>query len=264
MGNLRTRLISFWEEIRGTPPVTPPATFVPVAPDADPDDLLSDGDELALPLATEAQPVTGLLMIIDYLDSKGQKSTRQIACRRIDQFADKAYLVAWCELRRQTRSFNVSRIARAVDAGTGEIYEPGSVLLDLFTVDRKSTGRYRFGLNPRNFARFNAALNILAFVARCDGDWHILESAAIDDFVMACWLRLDFPGDLDLEAVSAHVSRLAPDAEALWLSVNECAKDPQLARLVIHYLTKVIDADGVHHPREVWWALQIAETLKEG
>lgn len=195
----------------------------------------------------EVQPVTGIVMVISYLDTKGQPSTRQIVCRRIEQFADKAYLVARCELRQQSRTFNISRIASAIDPATGQIYEPGSKLLEAFTVDRQSTGRYRFGLSPKAFGRFNAALNILAFVARCDGKWHVLETEAIESFVMACWLRLDFPGDLDLAAVTAHVSRLAPDDEALWRSVYEVANHPAMARLVVQHLGRVIDADGVHH-----------------
>lgn len=263
MADLRTRLTRFWEELRGTPPVVPPVVVNMQVPDNDAADQLSPDDDLALPLVADVQPVTGIVMVISYLDTKGQPSTRQIVCRRIEQFADKAYLIARCELRQQSRTFNISRIASAIDSATGQIYEPGSKLLEAFTVDRQSTGRFRFGLSPKAFARFNAALNILAFVARCDGKWHVLETEAIENFVMACWLRLDFPGDLDLAAVTAHVARLAPDDEALWRSVYEVANHPAMARLVVQHLGRVIDADGVHHPREVYWASQIAEALQD-
>ena len=262
MADLRTRLARLWEEVRGRSPVTAPPPETTFGPAVDADELLGPVPDESVPPAWQAEPISGQTMVIVYKDSRGAASQRQIVCKRLEGYSSSAQLVAWCDLRRQQRTFRVDRIVSATDLITGEVYEPGLVLLEAFTLDRQSTGRYRFGLPPKKFAAFNAALNIMAFVARCDGQWHPLEAGAIEDFVMACWLRLDFPGDLDLTAVAAHVSRLAPDAETVWTAVECCAANPQLAALVIRHLGNLIDADGVHHPQEVWWATQLAETLK--
>lgn len=260
--DLRARLNRLWEEVRGAPPVQPPVEFTPSGPECDPDDqVIADAGQE--PPKWKSEAITGHNMLIVYRDSRGQQSERQVTCKRLDSYGSSAQLVAWCSLRNQARSFRVDRIVRAIDVSTGQVWEPGHLLIEEFTVDRASTGRYRFGLPPKKFADFNAALNIMAFVARCDGKWHDLEVAAIEDFVIACWLRFDFPGDLDLSSVAAHVGRLSPDAEVLWTSVARCAENPPLAALLVRHLANVIDADGVHHPLEVYWGTEISNTLRD-
>jgi hypothetical protein len=260
--NLRARLFQLWEEVRGLPPVAPPVQTPMAGPEDDPADTIVILDRQQDQPNWQAQPITGHSMEIVYRDSRGQLSERQIVCHRLESYSGGTHLVARCALRGAQRTFRVDRIEQAVLSVTGEVFEPGTALLDVYAIDRESSGRFRFGLPPRKFALFNAALNVLVFVARCDGKWHPLEFEAIESFVMACWLRLDFPGDLDLAAVAAHVGRLTPDAEVLWTSVDAVAANPAMAALVRRHLVSVIDADGVHHPREVWFASQIAEVLE--
>ncbi|WP_292633438.1 WYL domain-containing protein [Novosphingobium sp. 28-62-57] len=259
--DLSARLNRLWEEVRGAPPVHPPVDFSPTGPDDDPADSIPSDDGSSVP-TWRAEAITGHSMVILYSDSRGQQSERQVVCKRLDQFGDKAQLVAWCSLRNQPRAFRIDRILRAIDASTGEVWEPGHLLIEAFTIDRKSSGRYRFGLTPKKFADFNAALNIMAFVARCDGNWHALEASAIEDFITACWLRFEYPGDVNLKDVTAHVGRLSPDAEVLWTSVARCAENPALASLIVRHLSSVIDADGIHHPLEIYWGTEISKTLR--
>lgn len=264
--NLSSKLSRLWEEVRGTPPVQPVIAIVSSGPESDADELLPK-EEAAIgstqggPPTWQVSPISGINMSIRYRDSKGQASERQIVCRRLESYGETAQLVAWCALRNRQRNFRVDRILSAWDSANGQVFEPGSALLDHFILDRESSGRYRFGLSPQRFEVFNAALNVMAFVARCDGNWHVLEAEAIEDFVVACWMRLELPGDLDLNAVAAHVARLSPDDEVLWKAVETCAANPVLAKLIVRHLGNIIDADGIHHPREVYWATNIADAL---
>ncbi len=260
--SLSSRLFRLWEEVRGLPPVAPPVQRPMMGPEDDPVDTLMPAELEQVVPNWQSQPITGHSMEIVYRDSRGQVSQRQIVCYRLEAYSGGTQLIARCAMRGAQRTFRIDRIEQAVLSGTGELFEPGTALLDVYTVDRESTGRYRFGLPPKKFALFNAALNVLVFIARCDGQWHPLEVEAIESFVMACWLRLDFPGDLDLAAVAAHVGRLSPDGEAMWSAVDTIAANPPMAALVRRHLASVIDADGVHHPREIWFAGQIAEVLQ--
>jgi len=261
--SLVDRLARFWSEARGSRTPQPPISHDPSGPEHDSAETLPPLSDETQPPVWHAGPITGVNLVIRYRDSAGATSERQITCRRLEHYSSGPVLHAWCALRRQPRVFKISRIAAAIDSATGEVFESGQALLDAFAVDLVSTGRFQFGLPPRIFADFHAALVVLAFIARSDGHWHELEEEAIQRFATAFWLRLDVMSDLDLQAVAFHVRRLSPDAESLWASVSRCAANPRIALLLERYLAEVIDADGIHHPQEAWWANEIATALHE-
>jgi uncharacterized tellurite resistance protein B-like protein len=234
------------------------------APDHDSAETIPPAADDAAQPRGELEAITGLNLVIHYRDAKGAQSERQVICRALERHAGGDMLKAWCSLRGQVRLFRVDRIDRAIDPATGEMFEPAATLLHGYALDLVSASPFRFGLSPRQFADFHAALAVLAFVARSDGDWHPLEEAAIERFATAFWLRFELNTDLDLQAVDHHIRRLSPDAETMWLALRRCAGNPRLARLVGHYLAELIDADGILHPSEVWWASEIATTLREG
>lgn len=250
-----------WTALRKQNPVVPPVQ-VPVAivyEDA-PDALISQDDG---PPAWPAELVTGKHILIQYKDSRSGVSERQIICHRLEIKAGTSYVIARCMLRKQTRSFRLDRIQQAVDIVSGEVFEPGSAYFQQYNPDSMSSSAFHFGLSPRLYADFNAALNVLTFVARCDGQFDRSETSAIENFATAWWMRSQLTKPLDLDDVRRHVQRLAPDAETMWASLQRCMASETIAYMLQRHICAVVDADGVHHEREVWWCNQIDEFMRE-
>lgn len=261
--SLRQRALAFWREVRSHPPVAPPADFTPRLPSDDAEELHVE-DPGEAPPGWPVEQVSGHTVVIRYRDSKGQESERQLTCRRLEHRGGQTYLHAFCFSRQRLRCFRADRIASVIDPSTGEVFNPGSRFLDLFAPDSESAAPFRYGLSPAAYADLNAALNVLAFVARCDGAWHPLEKEAIEEFVTSYWLRAEHPCSLDLDDVTLHAARLAPDAETFWASLLRCSRHPVLAPIIRRHIGAVIDADGVHHPTEIYWAGEISDFLSEG
>jgi hypothetical protein len=256
-----SRLNNLWQEIRTLRPTVAPASYMPTIPDQDSEETLVEEAEAAP--SWEAQSISGRNIIIIYSDSKGQGSERQVICRKLDVKGGVVYLTALCLLRERVRTFRTDRVSSVIDPVSGEIFEPGKDYFLDFDHDSKSASRFDYGLSVTQFAALNSALNVLAFMARCDGEWHELEADAIEDFVTAFWMREEVRADLDLDAVSKHAARLAPDAETFWTSLMACQRHPVLSSILRRHIANVIDADGHHHPVELYWARQIDDFLAE-
>ncbi len=282
-----------WLEMRGivTPPPVPVVRYTPSVPDEEeeesgispasattatagletvrlsdhPQDDLSDAEteEEDRAPAWQAETITGRSFVIQYSDSKGRASERQIMCRSIAVNGDVTYLHAYCYVRNSVRMFRAERIVSVIDTETGEIHEPGASFLASFLPNTESKAPYRYGLSPQQFGDFNAALNVLAFMARCDGEWHELETEAIIDFAAAYWLRTEIIAPLDEVEVLRHISRLAPTGEVFWVSLHRCRENPVLAGIIRRHIAALIDADGQHHEKELYWGAAVDAFLTE-
>lgn len=243
----------------GNSRVTPvaPVNYHPSIEQDDEQDMLdSPGDEW------QAETITGRSYVIEYTGSNGASSTRQILCRRLEKRAQLLYLHAFCYARDRLRCFRGDRIAAIIDPVTGEVHEPGLLLLNQFALESSSASPFRMGLAPRQYADFNAALNVLAFMARCDGHWHDAEAERIEDFAISYWLRSDIEATLDTDEVIRLAKRLAPDAETFWVSLNRCAENATMSRLLRMHVGALIEADGILHEKEAFWGMKIDEHLR--
>lgn len=211
--------------------------------------------------STARAGLSGTQVEIEYLDSRHQASIRRIVCLRLETRAAVHYLSARCLERKAPRTFRVDRITSLIDPATGEIHQPGHVWLMQFEDALVSDAPFRYGLSPTHYADFNAGLTVLAFIARCDGQWHALEGDAIEAFASAYWIRAEIAAPFDEIAVMRHAARLGPDAESLLDAIARCAANPVLQRIICRHVDAVIDADGYHHPKEIYWARQIREAL---
>jgi len=68
------------------------------------------------------KPVAAILEI-QYRDSKGQTTGRQVEVKECDTQNPAGYLYGYCLLRQQLRTFRLDRIVRATDIETGEVIE---------------------------------------------------------------------------------------------------------------------------------------------
>lgn len=62
---------------------------------------------------------------IEYIDFNGRVTRRTIV---IQSVSSDGRIQAWCELRREERTFKVSNIRQAIDADTGEVLDPMSAI----------------------------------------------------------------------------------------------------------------------------------------
>lgn len=251
----------FWTDIRGYRSPPPPVSYVSWVPSHDADEA-DDGPDDVTP-EWEAQSITGRTFVLSYVDSKRQPSERLVLCRRLSEKAGTLYLDAYCYVRERPRSFRAERIVSLIDHESGEVHAPGLDYLSLFLPDATSSSPFHYGLHPRQYADLNAALNVLAFMARCDGKWHPLEATAIVEFAASYWLRAEVAAELDEQEVVRHAARLAPDAAAFWVSLSRCASNPILNPMIRRHVASVIDADGVHHPLETYWGMEIDRFMRE-
>ncbi|MCW1985359.1 UNVERIFIED_ORG: uncharacterized membrane protein YebE (DUF533 family) [Sphingomonas sp. R1F5B] len=259
---MNTLVERFWSALRKQEPVVPPAAIGLITPEDD-----DDPDTLVIPSSSPpswpAESITGKHVLIQYRSSAAAVSERQIICHRLEVKAGSAYIFARCLLRKQSRSFRIDRIQQAVDIITGEVFDPGSTFFHRYAPNSVSASALHFGLAPRQYADFNAALNVLAFIARCDGSFDISEREAIENFATSWWMRSEIQQTLDLDEVCRHIYRLAPDAETMWASLQRCMQSDTIAHMLQRHICAVMDADGMHHEREVWWCSQIDEFMRE-
>jgi hypothetical protein len=253
--------MAIWEEIR--------AKFV--RPDVHPSRLidydlnnLTDDDEVEFESnKQELEMVTGLAVIIEYENAKGERATRLVTCRRLDVHADKKYLFAFCHSREAMRQFRIDRIREIFDHRTGESLNPVDDFFKRYSPSGISNSPLGFGLSVHRRADFLSLLNALVFIARCDTEYHPLERSILENLVVRFWLRLELPNDPDVSAVLATADRLAPDAETFWGALHRIVQQPALVRIMQETAREVIEADGVVKKEEFYWGTKLDQFFRE-
>jgi hypothetical protein len=252
-------LRDLWMVIRGKASVVPKAVrFEPILPKDDEANLL----EAPEPPIAAGQPVTGFACIISYRDAKGRESLRRITCQRLDLFGNAKHKYAYCHERAAVRQFNLSRVGSVSDILTGEAIGDGAAFFDRFSVDRQQQSPVGWGLSVSQRADLLAGLNALVFMARCDKHWHPAERETIESFVSSYWIRADIRGDAPIDDIMAHTDRLAPDAEAFFMSLTRCQESRLLAKTIRRSIQTVVDADGLIRTEEVFWGAKVDEFFR--
>ena len=101
-----------WFEKRGEAPLTPPKGLREYAP------LLDDEPEAHDDFRDNG--IRGLAFALEYCDSRGWASTRTVRCLAIDTLHP-ACIRAYCNVRKEARTFRVDRIISIVNLRTGQI-----------------------------------------------------------------------------------------------------------------------------------------------
>ena len=255
--------MAIWEEIRSKfirPEVHPSqADRVDLKLVFD-DDEDQNPNELA---QAEIDTISGLALLIDYENAKGEVSTRLITCRRLDLHGAKKYLFAFCHSKERIRQFRIDRVREVFDHKTGESMNPVTEFFNRFAPDRIASSPLGFGLNVHRRADFLSLLNALVFVAKCDKEYHPLERSTLENLVARFWLRLDLAGEPDEQAILPMADRLAPDAEIFWASLHRIAREPALVRIMQETAREVIEADGFIASEEFYWASKLDQFFRD-
>lgn len=238
MGVISDGIRAFVAGKRVVPPVPPGRTVLLVAEE--------------VPVASAKRDGTASLsLFIEYLDAKGARSERRIACQSYDRSVD--MITAYCFEREALRQFRCDRIVSAACTETGELFD----LADL-------TERLRARGLPVRDAGLNAALKLLTFLMRCDGI-HAQEAVVLEEAITSYALRFD--GDDAMVDLALRQSRtMAPDEHDFLRALRFVAlrrDGPALARFIRSQAQRMIDADGLHSAEEARFAIELDQLLSK-
>jgi hypothetical protein len=235
-----------------------PPDFRPQLPETDePEDDLQDDFE------PDLESIAGVGCIVTYAGSKGAVSIRRITCRKLSRKETTHYLQAYCHEREALRTFRIDRMVEVACGVTGEVFTPGSKFFTPYSVASDGGAAVGFGLNVRLATDLRAGLNVLAFLARVDGQVVPEEQEVMARYCQSFGLR--FCSDsFDYEGTCRYACHLAPDAETFYVSLERLLRNgaPQgLAQLTKRAAGDLIDADGIQAPEEFHYALKLQEFL---
>ncbi len=207
--------------------------------------------------------ISGQAVILEYENIKGEKTQRIVTCKRYYKHGNEGYLWAFCQMRKQTRQFKISRIIEIGNPRTGEMFVSVAVFFELFSPDQSHVSKPGWGLSENKKADLIALLNVLVFIANCDKDFHDLERSLFEDCIGKFWLRFEGPGDPDIESIGRYIANLAPDGETFWVALHQIASDAKLVRLTKQCVADMIDADGVHAQQELYWGQELDNFFRD-
>lgn len=239
-------------------PLAPPG-FTPSLPDQDPDDDEHHFNEVS----PDLEGIAGVGCILTYVDCKGSISLRRVTCRKLSEHDGVLYLQAFCHERGALRTFRVDRITELACGSTGEVFAPASVFFEPFSVTHDGGAAAGFGLHVRLAADLRAGLNVLAFLAKVDGKVVPEEREVLRRYCQSFGLRYA-DHTFDFDGVCSYATKLAPDAETFYVSIERLTRPHAPAGLVgltRHAAGQLIDADGIQHEKEFYYGLRLQEAL---
>lgn len=230
-----------------------PPLAVEVSPPTkeDPQTIVSE------PVDQAPQSVAGFICVIEY-----DGEARLITGRRYDVIGERSYVGAICLMAGGYRQFRCDRISAVIDAESGEILGDGCYF-EAFAVNSRKDKEPSWGLTPKRKHVLVSGLNVLSFMAQCDGFWHPLETGSIESFVCSLWLRKEWPGDPPMEEIVAHARRLAPDGEVFYRSLKPFAHSRTSGTVLKRAVAELIQADGVICSDEINWSCELEDALRE-
>lgn len=237
-------------------PAAPPG-FVPSLPAYDPEEEEFDD------ASPDLEGVAGVGCIITYADSKGDTSIRRVTCRKLSDRAAVLYLQGYCHERGALRTFRVDRMTEVACGVTGEVFAPGLVFFHRFSVTHDGGSAVGFGLHPRLAADLRAGLNVLAFLAKVDGNVVPEEREVLSRYCQSFGLHYADEA-FDYDGVCRYASNLAPDAETFYVSIDRLTRSSApagLAGLTRQAAGQMIDADGLQHEKEFYYGIRLQEAL---
>ncbi|WP_294302753.1 hypothetical protein [uncultured Sphingomonas sp.] len=220
-------------------------------------EIVDDPETIVDSPASRVHPISAFVCLIDY-----KEETRFISCRSFDVIGEYGYVGAICHTANGYRQFRTDRITAVSDAHTGEVLGDGSYF-DRFEPRSVRRSAPTWGLPPARKALLVAGLNVLAFMARCDGRWHPLEIAPLERFIYSLWLRKEWDGDPPVGEIMAHAQRLAPDTETFFKALNYYARSKSSTAILKNAVADVIVADGEICGDEHEWVSELNSYLND-
>ncbi|MDF2496049.1 hypothetical protein [Sphingomonas sp.] len=225
-------------------------------------EMAEDAAELPPPTDDTPQVIAGFICAIEYADADGVVTDRVINCRRYEYFNNKPRVGAICGTSRKYKTFYCDGILQVHDVVTRQHLGDGT-LFEQFVVGAHKVGKSDWNTTSQRKSLIVAGLNVLCFMARCDGHWHELEEQVIEEFVCSLWIRKEWENEPPLPEIVAHARRLAPDGEVFRAAITQYGHSSTSAAILSRFVQRVVAADGVICDAEHRWGAEFEELLAE-
>lgn len=181
-------------------------------------------------------------VFISYQNAKGEKSDRRISVKRVSRSANGDLLIrAYCYERKAIRCFRADRIIEAVDLATGEVLDTRAEILECFGVVEKTLPVDPKAATREALTKCRHAMNVLVYLARCDGHFHHEEENIVIHYLMDECFDYEFHD----EYLLARVRKLYPDTDAFFDSLDYLeANNPEAIDKLARYAARLVQADG--------------------
>lgn len=219
--------------------------------------------------------LAGLAVAIEYVDAAGNASSRRITVRRISIRADgRITWSALCHERRAVRAFRGDRIQCVIDLD-GVIHDDAMRFLSQelgLDLTPPAPGQSEAVAAPQPKARRISAgrfgrlardgLTVLAALARADG---LMDDAEVG-VMLAYAAAVARAGGQEMPAAEGEklakwLRRLRPERDAVTDALGAIAAAAGAGDLLLRYAVRLMDADGVHHPDEFAFAMDVQDRL---
>jgi hypothetical protein len=229
-------------------------------PDQDiPEDALKpiDADHDGIP-----DTITGICILIDYVDVAGAASHRRVRVEKVYQQDDVQYITGFCFLRHERRTFRADRIRTLrLPPNWDEVGNPFEFLARYNAPNEKQKWQLEQEDYARKIERYqrlydarkaaNHGLRILAFVARSDGRIVDQERDVVRDYVcdvsQLVGKRLD---ELDGSEIASDIDKLFPTKRQVANSLNAVRLYQEQSQLFLNSVKRLVRGDGDINPKE--------------
>lgn len=214
-----------------------------------------DKDPSTAMVVCEADESASTTAFITYTKASGEESARTITFHRIKgHFGKPENIGAYCHVRDRYRDFRIDRIGSMVCTVTGEELDPVEHCIAL----------HNSGALKIEDVVLTRMIRVVAFMARCDGEFHRLEQSELADTI-GRYMRFFGGDDAAYECAIKEAPRVAPSGEDFLKSLRYLTRAPDakaLCGFALDACAGMIDADGRIADDEVNWGIEVSNLLK--
>lgn len=232
-------------------------TFNPFIPEGEPldEDDLSDALKDTRPsYLPEAEDIQGTSFAIEYLDSRGNSSTRRITLYGVKEGNQgQVLLYAKCHERKAMRSFRADRIQSIIDLD-GEVHTPNAWLSEFVGIPVVEVDTPVKKIEKEYLIRLRSCrdgVKLLAALSHCDNKMVSIEIEIIVGYIESCWWRTHPDSDKlftddERDDLRKYINRLKPADKIIDQSLDKMsAADDDDMRNFIETAFDLILADGI-------------------
>lgn len=201
-----------------------------------------EDDESELSNNEEIEDEISSAVFISYKNSKNEISNRRITIKTVKRSSNGDIVIgAYCFERKALRTFRADRIIEAIDIETGEVLDNQEKIFEAFGILEKENISILFTPTIEALKKYRHQLNVLIYLARCDGHFHYAEEEIIVHYLMDVCFDCNFNDEYLLK----RLRRYYPDGETFYNSLDYLQNKaiPELDK-VARYSAQLIQADG--------------------
>ena len=212
--------------------------------------------------------LAGMRLGLIYRDADNKITRRIVRLKRLRGGHYEGYLTAYCELRREERTFLISRIQTLYDPSTGELLSPAVDFFGSFFDEREAemelrAERSKFRLAWPIIEALRNETQVLVLVARSDNRFVKAEQNAILKYVVLRAGDLGLSVGDDAQIVLRDWIRLQDPSEAeARIAIKALARSPDGLDAVWEVVQLVAESDGKVTPQEMASISEIRKTIE--